>query len=185
MVDGVQNEQEVLVKGLGNQLSRVRNIAGSTVLGNGEIALILNVQDLMKFSASVKIQAKEEKEIGKKTSILIADDSVTARTLLKNILESAGYEVKTVVDGMEAFTTLKIKKFDLLVSDVEMPRMNGFSLVSKIRNDSELKDLPVILITGLESREDKEKGIEVGANAYIVKSSFDQSDLLEVIRRFI
>lgn len=185
MVDRVLNEQEVLVKGLGNQLSRVRNIAGSTVLGNGEIALILNVQDMMKFTAGVKIHAKEEKRMEKKNSILIADDSVTARTLLKNILESAGYEVKTAVDGMEAFSTLKTGKFNLLVSDVEMPRMNGFALVSKIRDDSELADLPVVLVTGLESREDKEKGIEVGANAYIVKSSFDQSDLLEVIRRLI
>ena len=185
MVDRVLNEQEVLVKSLGNQLSRVRNIAGSTVLGNGEIALILNVQDMMKFAADLKIHAKEEKAEKKKNSILIAEDSVTARTLLKNILESAGYNVKTAVDGMDAFVALKSEKFNLLVSDVDMPRMNGFELVSRIRDDSELTDLPIVLVTGLESREDKEKGIEAGANAYIVKSSFDQSNLLEVINRLI
>jgi two-component system chemotaxis sensor kinase CheA len=123
--------------------------------------------------------ATEEKQ----KSILVAEDSITSRTLLKNILEAAGYRVETSVDGVDAFTKLRSGAFDLVVSDVDMPRMNGFGLTAKIRGDKRFADLPVILVTALDSREDREHGIDVGASAYIVKSSFDQSNLLEVIRR--
>jgi two-component system chemotaxis sensor kinase CheA len=103
--------------------------------------------------------------------------------LLKNILESAGYRVKTAVDGVEAFTLLRTQPFDLVVSDVEMPRLNGFDLTAKIRAEKDLTKLPVVLVTALDSREDRERGIDVGANAYLVKSSFDQSNLLEAVQR--
>jgi len=105
--------------------------------------------------------------------------------LLKNILESAGYNIITAVDGIDAYTALKTGTFDLIVSDVEMPRMDGFDLTAKVRSDKQLAELPVVLVTALESREHRERGIDVGANAYIVKSSFDQSNLLEVIRRLL
>lgn len=190
MVDEIVHEQEVLVKSLGKQLSRVRNIMGATILGNGRIAPILNVNDLIRSAVKVTYaptQNPEEvlKDKPKRKSILEVDDSITARTLLKNILESAGYDVKTAVDGVDAFSALQTQEFDLIVSDLDMPRMNGFDLTSKIRNDRKFSELPIVLVTGLESREDKEHGIEVGANAYIVKSSFDQSNLLEVIQRLI
>jgi two-component system chemotaxis sensor kinase CheA len=190
VVDEIIHEQEVLVKNLGKQLSRVRNIAGATILGTGKVVPILNVSDLMqsaiKASAiTVRSTASvQEMKVEKKT-ILIAEDSITARTLVKNILESAGYQVKTAVDGVDAFTALKTEKFDLVVSDVDMPRMNGFDLTTKIRADQKLSEIPVVLVTALESREDRERGIDVGANAYIVKSRFDQSNLLEVIQRLI
>ena len=118
-------------------------------------------------------------------SILIAEDSITARTLLRNIVESAGYNVKTAVDGLDAYTALKAGDFDLVVSDVEMPRMTGFDLTAKIRADKKLSETPVVLVTALDSREDRERGIDVGANAYIVKSSFDHGDLLQIIQRLI
>ena len=105
--------------------------------------------------------------------------------LLKNILESAGYVVRTVTDGLEAITELKQGNYDLLVSDVDMPRMNGFVLTSNIRAEKKLADLPVVLVTALQSREDRERGIDAGANAYIIKSSFDQSNLLDVIKKLI
>jgi two-component system chemotaxis sensor kinase CheA len=105
--------------------------------------------------------------------------------LLKNILESAGYSITTAVDGIDAYTTLKTAEFDLIVSDVEMPRMDGFDLTAKVRADKQLAELPIVLVTALESREHRERGVDVGANAYIVKSSFDQSNLLEVIGRLI
>ena len=105
--------------------------------------------------------------------------------LLKGILESAGYQVKTAVDGVEGITTLRAEPFDLVVSDVEMPRMNGFELTEKIRADKKLAELPVILVTALETREDRERGIDVGASAYLIKSSFDQSNLLETARRLV
>lgn len=105
--------------------------------------------------------------------------------LLKGILESAGYEVTTAVDGIDAFTALRSGHFDLVVSDVEMPRLNGFDLTARIRADRTLAEIPVVLVTALESREDRERGIEVGANAYLVKSSLDQDDLLETLQRLV
>jgi len=189
MVDDVLQEQEVLVKSLGRQLLRIRNVAGATVLGNGRIAPILNVHDLMKSAVKVTgspVKAPPEKEANaRRNSLLVVEDSITSRTLLKNILETAGYDVLTAVDGVDAFTALKTREFDLVVSDVDMPRLNGFDLTVKIRADKKLSQMPVVLVTALESREYKERGIEVGANAYIVKSSFDQSNLLEVIQRLI
>lgn len=189
MVDKVLSEQEVLVKNLGKQLARVRNVAGASILGSGKVVPILNISDLLKsalkISASSLSMAKKEAKSVAQRSILIAEDSITSRTLLKNILESAGYRVRATVDGMDALTALRSEEFDLVVSDIEMPRMNGFDLVQKIRSEKKTAELPVVLVTALESREDRERGIDVGANAYIVKRSFDQSNLLEVIEKLI
>lgn len=189
-VDRVLGEQEALLKSLGKQLSRVRNVSGATVLGSGRVVPVLNVPDLMK--SALKESAVLPREIVAKgesaeeeKNVLVVEDSITSRMLLKNILESAGYQVKTAVDGIDAYTTLRAEAFDLVVSDVDMPRMNGFSLTAKIRSNRKLAELPVVLVTALESREDRERGIDVGADAYIVKSSFDQSNLLEVIQRLI
>lgn len=188
-VDEVLGEQEVLVKTLGPQLARVRNVAGASVLGTGEVAPVLNVPDLMKsatkFAVTSRAPAAEEPTEAQKRAVLVVEDSITSRSLLKNILESAGYGVTTAVDGIDAYTALKTGTFDLIVSDVEMPRMDGFDLTAKIRADRNLSELPIVLVTALEKREQRERGIEVGANAYIVKSSFDQSNLLEVVRRLI
>jgi two-component system chemotaxis sensor kinase CheA len=189
-VDAVLGEQEVLVKTLGPQLGRVRNVAGASVLGTGEVAPVLNVPDLMKSAAKLGAGSRapvaaEKPSAARKRAVLVVEDSITSRSLLKNILESAGYGVATAVDGIDAYTALKTGTFDLVVSDVEMPRMDGFDLTAKIRADKTLSELPVVLVTALERREHRERGIEVGADAYIVKSSFDQSNLLEVARRLI
>lgn len=189
-VDEIRNEQEVLVKGLGRQLSRVRNVGGATVLGSGQVVPILNVSDLMKSAAKASPAparagdaASEESET--RQSVLVVEDSITSRMLLQTILESAGYHVETAVDGVDGFAALRTRDFDLLVSDIEMPRMDGFDLTAKIRGDDKLADLPVVLVTSLDSREHRERGIDAGANAYIVKSSFDQSNLLETVQRLI
>jgi two-component system chemotaxis sensor kinase CheA len=189
-VDEVLSEQEVLVKSLGKQLARVRNIAGAAVLGTGQVVPVINVSDLLKSAVRqsvtpVKQAAAPVEEEAEKKSVLVVEDSITARALVKNILEAAGYRVATAVDGIDGFTQLRSGQFDIVVSDVDMPRMNGFDLTAKIRADKKLSPLPVVLVTALESREDRERGIDVGANAYIVKSSFDQSNLLEIIRRLI
>ena len=189
-VDEVLNEQEFLIKNLNRPLSRIRNIAAATILGSGRVIPVLNVSDLVKSAAKdAGRPAKPAKPVAgvaaAKKSILVVEDSITSRMLLKNILETSGYLVTTAVDGIDAATRLKTEKFDAVISDVDMPRMNGFDLTAKIRGDKKLAELPVVLVTALESREDRERGIDVGANAYIVKSSFDQSNLLEVIRRLI
>ena len=190
-VDAVLDEQEVLVKNLGPQLRRVRNIAGATILGTGQVVPVLNVPDVLKSAvrasaATVRLAATPVAPTeAPRKSVLVVEDSITARMLLKHLLEAAGYQVMTAVDGVDGFTQLRSGAADIVVSDVEMPRMDGFDLTAKIRSDKKLADMPVVLVTALESRQDRERGIEVGANAYIVKSSFDQSNLLEVIRRLV
>lgn len=190
-VDEVLSEQEVLVKSLGRQLSRVPNIAGAAILGNGKAAPILNVHDLLKSAAyenmvyARRTSASRTEAETKRHAILVAEDSITSRILIKNILEAAGYAVKTAVDGRDAYTILKSEAFDAVISDVEMPRMNGFELTEHIRKNGKLADTPVILLTNLDSREDRERGIDVGASAYLVKTGFDQSNLLDIIGRLI
>jgi two-component system chemotaxis sensor kinase CheA len=188
-VDAIMDEQEVLVKPLRKPLSRVRNIAGATVLGSGRVAPILNVADLLKSArksgGAARVAAVAKPAEAGARSLLVVEDSITSRLLLKGILESAGYKVTTAVDGLEAFTLLRAERFDLVVSDVEMPRLNGFDLTARIRADKKLSELPVVLVTALERREDRERGIDVGADAYLVKSSFDQSNLLDAVRRLV
>ncbi|MCK9375379.1 MAG: response regulator [Syntrophobacterales bacterium] len=188
-VDEILNEQEVLEKPLGRQLARVRNLSGATILGTGELAPILNAADVMKSAtrsgpAVLKPVPEEFEDLSGQT-ILVAEDSITARTLLKNILEAAGYRVVTAVDGIDAFGKLAEGDVALVVSDVDMPRLGGFDLTAKLRGDPRFEELPVVLVTALESPEDRQRGIDAGANAYIVKSSFDQSNLLETIKRLI
>ena len=187
VVDEVMSEREVLMKRIGPQLSRVRNIAGATLLGSGKVVPVLNLPDLIKSALQVRHPAKpppsQPVPVARQRRILVVEDSITSRMLLKNILESAGYGVTTAVDGVEALTILKNGNYDLVVSDIDMPRMNGFELTARLRGEKEYAELPVVLVTALASREDRERGIDVGASAYIVKSRFDQSDLLETVQR--
>lgn len=189
-VDQIQGETEILMKPLAWPLSRVPGVGGAIVLPSGRLGFVLNVHDLLRTALNPEFQVRAARPVmaslaPARKSILIAEDSITARTLFKHVLEAAGFRVRTCVDGMEAWTVLAGEIFDLVVSDVEMPRMGGFELTERIRQDSRLADIPVILITSLESREDRERGVDVGASAYIVKKSFDQSDLLEIIGRLI
>lgn len=189
-IDEVVAEQEVLVRPLGPLLRRVRNIAGASVLGDGRVVTVVNVSDLLA-TAALRPHPQTPgppavvKDSPAQHWILVAEDSITSRALMKDILESVGYHVVTATDGIDAFTALKTRHFDLVVSDVDMPRMSGIELTAKLRTDRQLADLPVILVTTMNSKEDRERGVDAGANAYIVKSSFDQSNLIETIRRLI
>lgn len=186
VVDEVLGDREVLVKELRPPLVRVRNVAGAGLLGTGEIVLILRAGDLVAAGRRARRPPPsrvETRDEGRAPLVLVVDDAVTTRTMERNLLEAAGYRVKVAVDGVDAWTLLKREPFDLVVSDVDMRRMDGFELTTRIRADAGLRDLPVVLVTAHESRENKERGIEVGANAYVVKSSFEQSNLLEIIRR--
>jgi two-component system chemotaxis sensor kinase CheA len=193
-VDALAGEQEVVIKGLGKQLSRVGGIAGATVMGSGEVVLILNVADLIKLGLrgdrrsvlAALTKAAPTVETRARKRILIVDDSITTRTLEKNILEAAGYIVHLATDGQEALGTIAVSGVpDLIVSDVVMPRLDGFGLTQRVREDPHTANVPVILVTSLDSAEDKARGIEVGADAYITKSSFDQNNLLETIEQLI
>lgn len=188
-VDEVLEEREWLVKSFPKPLLHVRNVAAVTVPEPGKLIPVLNIPDLFKSArilnskAAAAMRRARETPVKPTTTVLVAEDSITSRTLIKGVLESAGYRVKTAIDGLEAFTLLRSEPFDVLVSDVEMPRINGFDLATKIRADRRLKDLPIILVTGRENPDDRERGIDAGVNAYLVKSSFDQSNLIETIER--
>ncbi|MCM0083293.1 hybrid sensor histidine kinase/response regulator [Geomonas sp. Red32] len=186
LVDEVLGEQEVLLKPLGPQLERVPWVTGAALLGSGNVAPILNLADLSKSATGTRAPSgtPAASGAGKVGRILVVEDSITSRTLLKNILQAGGYQVTTAYDGVDALSKLDEDGFDLVVSDVDMPRLNGLDLTAAIRRHPRHGPLPVILITALGSREDRERGIDAGANAYLVKSRFDQDDLLAVVRRF-
>lgn len=131
---------------------------------------------------------REEKPaatVRKKPVVLVVDDSFTARTLQKSILEAAGYAVRVAVNGKAAYDMLRADPVDAVVSDVQMPEMDGFQLLSAMKNHSRLADLPVVLVTSLNSREDQERGLALGADAYIVKERFDHRELLDTIRQLV
>ena len=186
-VEQVLGEQEVLAKPLGRLLRRVRNLAGATVLGTGRVVPILSVPDLFQSAIGCTETATggESAEAGSAKRLLVADDSITTRTMLQSILETAGFTVQTAPNGAAALNLLQSESFDLVVSDVEMPRMDGFELTKRIRAEAKLAQLPVILVTAREAAEDRERGLDAGANAYLVKSGFDQSNLLETVRSLL
>jgi len=183
-VDELIAEREILVKALGPRLRSVRNVGGATILETGRVALILNVAELTR--AALERPGEAALAIGPaapmaRKRIILADDSVTTRSLERAILEAAGYEVLAAVDGEQAFRLLQDRGADLIVSDVDMPRMDGLSLCKAIRGSKRFRDLPVVLVSGLESEQDRARGGEAGADAYIVKSEFDQRDLLTTV----
>ena len=183
-------EKEIVFQEFKGYLKRPRYFSGVATLGTGEIVLILNIQELVKARdlsgvSPITEVSKGVKPQVKKNAILVAEDSMITAELEKNILVNAGYEVDVAIDGIDAMDKLHGKKYDLLVTDIDMPRMDGFELTSKVRADKRLKDLPVVVVTVREKVEDKRKGIEVGADAYILKKEFDQSNLLNTIKRLI
>jgi len=189
IVDGLVTQQEVLLKPFGPILRRVRNVLGATILGSGEICMMLNPQDLLRSArkgartpvAPVVAEAKP----ARKPVILLAEDSMTTRLQEKRILESAGYEVVTAVDGLDAFTKLATRAFDAVVSDVEMPNLDGLGLTARIRQNRKYSELPIILVTSLSTEAHKRAGVEAGASAYLTKPNFDQRAFLETLKRLL
>ncbi|MGH6661306.1 MAG: response regulator, partial [Rhodospirillales bacterium] len=117
--------------------------------------------------------------------VLVVDDSITTRTLEKSILEAHGFQVNVSVDGLDALRRLRLDPVDLVVADIQMPRMDGFVLLKELKRDKRLSQIPVILVTSRDSADDRRLGLELGAEAYIVKQKFDQKELLETIRQLI
>jgi two-component system chemotaxis sensor kinase CheA len=192
LVDAVVAQQESVVKSLGKQLKRVRNVSGATILGTGQVIMALNPTDLINSARgasggrqAVRRVVPETVQAPSRPSVMVVDDSITTRNLEKAILETAGYQVTVATDGAEALGMLQASPCDVVISDVLMPQMDGFELTTSIRSDPSLADTPVILVTSLESRQDRERGIEVGASAYIVKSTFDQENLLQAIEQLV
>ncbi|MBX9668277.1 MAG: response regulator [Candidatus Obscuribacterales bacterium] len=194
VVDDIYGEQEVAVKSLPVPLTKVRNVGGATLLQTGDLAVVVDMNDVLTSAILVgtiadlphrAVPRLETKSRPMKKKILVVEDSITSRVLLKNILESAGYLVSVASDGQDGWEKVTQDFYDLIVTDVEMPRMNGFELTGKIRKESNMKDVPIIVVTSLASLEDRRRGVEVGANAYFVKSNFEKSNLLEMVKRLV
>lgn len=187
--DIIHREHEVLVKSLGKPCVRIRNIMAATIMEGGKVIPILNPTDLVRSATSAVTRTKGERKKSaatkRKRKILIAEDSMTTRLLEKNILESAGYEVIAAADGAEAYEILKTQSVDLLVTDVEMPNMDGFTLTEKVRALPATQELPIIICTGRGSKEDRERGMALGADAYLDKTSFSQSALIDATQRLL
>jgi two-component system chemotaxis sensor kinase CheA len=188
LVDDVLDEREAVVKPVGPLLELQRRYSGAVQLGDGQLVLMLNPMALSQAARGLTFTptvAEAASSLHQQRRLLIADDSFTTRELIRSILHSAGYEVTAAIDGLDALDKLRAQAYDLVVSDVEMPRMNGFELTTSIRQELGLTDLPVIIITSLASDEHKRRGMEAGAQAYIVKSQFNQDNLLEAIQQLL
>ncbi len=190
LVDRTLGLQDVVVKDLGCQLKSLDYFSGSTILGDGNPALILSVADLFAANQGRQklqlLQAYEkEQQKALRGRVLVVDDSITTRTMEKNILETNHYEVVVAVSGFDALEKLETGRFDLMVSDVEMPGMTGFELTQKVRLRDDSRDMPVIIVSSLASDEDRRQGMEAGAQAYIVKGNFQQGILLETVETLI
>ncbi|MGF1567244.1 MAG: Hpt domain-containing protein [Nodosilinea sp.] len=187
-VDRLLETQEVVLKPQSQILKRVRNVMGATTLGSGEVCMVLNPIDLIR-SLQKPVKAEPEdrlpKPVRRKSLILLVEDSLPVRTQEKRLFENAGYEVVIAVDGLDGYNKLKTQKFDAVVSDVEMPNLDGLSLTAKIRQDRAYDELPIILVTTLSSEDDRRRGAEAGANAYIAKGKFNQEALLETLARLV
>jgi two-component system, chemotaxis family, sensor kinase CheA len=189
-VDGLHSERELVLKPLGPEIARAHYVSGAALLGTGEVVIVLDANDLVRSATGRKLSTSrilaapsEIKE--RQLRVLVVDDSITTRTLEKNILETAGFDVSVAIDGAEAWQRINEEAFDVVISDVEMPRMNGLELVGRIKSNPQTRHLPVILLTSLAKPEQKEAGLKAGADAYVVKSSFDQGELLQLIKRVI
>jgi two-component system chemotaxis sensor kinase CheA len=189
IVDEIVGEEEVFIKSLGKHLGKVKNVSGAIIMASGEVVVVLDIVDLMANSAFSlpsnirKLHAPRMKH--KEKRILVVEDAFSTRELEKSILETHGYLVDTAIDGLDALDRMTNIKYDLIVSDVEMPRMDGFELCRTLKRREEYKDIPFVMVTALQKEEDKRKGMEVGAAAYIVKSAFEQMNLLETIERLV
>ncbi len=185
IVDDILDERDILVKSLPKSMTGIRHVSSATVASDNEIILVLQVPDLLRASKDMAQvpTIMETKSTGR--SILVVDDSLNTREIEKTILQAYGYLVETAKDGVDGLDKIRLKRYDLIITDLEMPVMDGLTLTSQIKADPSLKDIPVIIVTSRDSAEDKKRGIECGANAYIVKGSFDQTNLIDAVESLI
>lgn len=189
VVDDLLAVQDSLIQELKTPGKRLPHLAGGIFLEDGAVCLVLNPAALIEAFAEAKevpvLQAAAPAPVPHSPTILVVDDSITTRTLERSILEAHGYQVRVAVDGVEALEQLRAERVDLVVADIQMPRMDGFRLIEEMKKDGRLQRLPVILVTSRASEEDRRLGLELGADAYIVKQKFDQRDLLETIGQML
>ncbi|MBN8704424.1 MAG: Hpt domain-containing protein [Bacteroidetes bacterium] len=189
VVEDIFEETEIVIKPVPALIRKIRNVSSVTVSLNGEIIPILFMPELINSAKLVQEGLKEPVIISKGKenvhTVLVVDDSLNTREIEKTILEAYGYKVETGRDGLDGFEKAMEGNYDIIVSDLEMPRLNGFGFIEKLRQQEKYKHTPVIIVTSRENENDKRRGIEVGANAYIIKGSFDQTSLIDTIESLL
>jgi two-component system, chemotaxis family, sensor kinase CheA len=187
--DALLGKEEVVVKSLGPLLSSLPTYLGAAILGDGRIALLVDPALLVRAAAQRPGAAANGAPLAAEPSspkVLVVEDSLTIRELQRSILEAAGYRVQTARDGRDALTHIDHDDgIDLVVTDVEMPEMDGIELTQAIRAHATRSALPVVIVTSLDQDDDRRRGIDAGADAYMVKRKFDQHDLLETVERLV
>ena len=161
---------------------------GGIIQEDGSVSLVLNSADLIersKQSAGPASFNRAKSEDVPPPTVLVVDDSFTTRTLETNILESHGYRVRIAIDGIEALNELRAERVDLVICDVQMPRLDGLGLLAEMKKDPRLAQIPVIIVSSADSREDQERGLSLGADAYLVKQKFDHQELLHTIEQIV
>ena len=188
IVDEIIGENEVVLQQLEEPIKRAKFVSGVTTLESNEPVVILNPEHLIDKAkaetfAYEKIIEEPETIPRERKRILLVEDSMTTSELERQVLTSCGYEVTQAYDGEEAISKLERQIHDIVITDIKMPRMDGFAMIEKLRSDARYKNLPIIVVSSLDSEEDKQKGYDLGANAYITKQTFNQGDLIELIER--
>jgi two-component system, chemotaxis family, sensor kinase CheA len=186
-------ERDAMIRELGMPAPATGNVSGCALLRDGTVFVVLNPAGLAASCALStvapvpQVQGAANQTTARKIapSILVVDDSVTSRSLEKSILEAQGYRVRVAIDGLEALESLRAETVDLIVTDIQMPRLDGFGLLEALKADSRLKGIPVIVVSSLEGTEDRERGLLLGADGYLSKRKFDQAELLDAIRQMI
>ncbi|HEV2036394.1 MAG TPA: response regulator [Candidatus Dormibacteraeota bacterium] len=188
-VDTVLQKRDVVVRGLTGRLRDLHVISGASVEPNGSILLVLDVVALVEraqhFVEPAVAIAQESEQAPRAPSVMVVDDSLMVRELQRSILERAGYEVRTANDGREALAMLAEHLPDLVVTDIEMPNVDGIELTTSIRSHPRLANIPVLVVTSRTSEEDHQRGLDAGADALIVKTAFDEAGLLEAVSRLL
>lgn len=188
-VDKLIGDQEILLKKLSTPFYKLKNISGITTLVSGEICLILNVSDIMSAinPSKIQISSTSAKKLvqNKHYRILLVDDSITTRTLSKNILTKLGYMVETSSNPIEALEKLRVNHFDLIISDLEMPEIDGFEFLQILKTDEMFSEIPVVIVSSLIQDVNKKRAFELGAKNYFVKSSFNQEEFQDSISKLL
>lgn len=193
VVDCFLGERELVVQEMDHRLGKIPNILSGAFMEDGSPVLIIDVEDMVRSIDNLlsggrlhSVQyAEGTSAAAKAKSILVVDDSITVREVQCRLLRNKGYEVETAVNGMDAWNAVRLGKYDLVITDIDMPRMNGIELVKAIRNDSRLKSVPIMIISYKERENDRLAGLEAGANYYLTKSSFHDETLLDVVNDLI
>jgi two-component system, chemotaxis family, sensor kinase CheA len=189
VVDELVEEQDMVLKPLPPHLQRDSLATGMVVTGRDELVSILHVPRLAEAARAARgeavVGARATAGRGRAFKVLVVDDSVSTREIEKDVLEAHGYVVTLAEDGLDGWQKAGAGEFDAVLTDVEMPGLDGFSLTARLRQTERYRDTPIVIITSRESEADKRRGIEVGADAYIVKGDFNQTSLVDVLRNLL